>query len=200
MLEIHNVEDLNSKNLNIVRKKTKKTQIFLYDTNRRYDDFINKIKFRKNGDYSEIPHFIVTKLGIIYQLFDTKYYSDTFNESQIDKRFIKIAIENLGWLKKNTITGFLYNWIGDTYRSEPFICKWRGHYFWDKYNEVQIESISLLIKFLCDKHNILKKTVPSQGFFEQVINFDGVICKSNFSNLYTDINPSFKLREIIGKE
>ena len=107
MLEIHNVEGLNNKDFNIVRRKTKKTQILLYDTTRRADDFISKLKYRKNGKYTEIPHFIVTKLGTVYQLFDTNHYSNTFDEPEIDKQFIKIAIENLGWLNKNTITGIL---------------------------------------------------------------------------------------------
>ena len=38
-------------NLNIVKRKSKKTQILLYDTQRRIDDFINKIRYRKNGGY-----------------------------------------------------------------------------------------------------------------------------------------------------
>ena len=88
MLEIHNVDGLNSKNLNIIKKKSKKTKIILYDTGRRTDYFLSKIKYRNNGRYDEIPHFIVTKLGIIYQLYDTKFYSKTFDIKKIDKQFI----------------------------------------------------------------------------------------------------------------
>ena len=194
MLEIHNVEGLDSKTLNISKRKTKKTQILLYDTGRRADDFINKLKYRKNGKYSEIPHFVVTKLGTVYQLYDTNYYSNTFEEPKVDKQFIKIAIENLGWLNKNTITGFLNNWIGDPYRSEPFVRNWRNYYFWDKYNDGQLESVADLCNHLCELHDIPKQMVQSQGYLENVIKFRGVVCKSNFSNIYTDINPSFNFR------
>jgi len=194
MLEIHNVEGLDNKTLNIVRRKTKKHQILLYDTGRRTDDFINKLKYRKCGKYDEIPHFVVTKLGTIYQLYSTDYYSNTFDEPLIDKQFIKIAIENLGWLNKNTITGFLNNWIGDPYRSEPFVRNWRNYYFWDRYNDEQIQSVVNLCYSLCEKHDIPPKIVPSQGYLEKVINFKGITCKSNFSNIYTDINPSFNFR------
>ena len=45
MLEIHNVDGLNSKNLNIIKKKSKKTKIILYDTGRRTDYFLSKIKY-----------------------------------------------------------------------------------------------------------------------------------------------------------
>jgi len=194
MLEIHNVEGLDSKTLNITKRKSKKTQIFLYDTGRRADDFINKIKHRRNGKYDEVPHFIITKLGTIYQLFDTKYFSNTFDDPKVDKQFIKIAIENLGGLHKNTITGFMNNWIGDPYRSEPFVRNWRNYYFWDRYNESQLESIVNLCKHLCETNNIPYQVVPSQGYLENILKFHGVVCKSNFSNIYTDINPSFNFR------
>ena len=189
---VHDVEILD--NLNIVKRKSKKTQILLYDTQRRVDDFINKIKYRKNGGYEDVPHFVVSKLGIVYKLFDPNHSSKTFYDPQVDKKQIKIAIENLGWLNKNTITGVLNNWIGDPYRSEPHIRNWRNYYFWDKYNDSQMESLSQLCEDLCEKHRIFKQVVPSQGYLENVSNFKGVVCKSNFSNIYTDINPSFNFR------
>jgi N-acetyl-anhydromuramyl-L-alanine amidase AmpD len=194
MLVVHDIETIDKDKLNVVKKKSKKTQIFLYDTQRRVDDFINKIKYRKNGKYDDVPHFVVSKLGMVYQLFDTNHSSNTFDIPKIDKKMIKIAIENLGWLNKNTITGILNNWIGDPYRSEPHIRNWRNYYFWDKYNETQMESLSELCNHLCDKHEIFKQTVPSNGYLENVSNFKGIVCKSNFSNIYTDINPSFDFR------
>ena len=188
---VQDVEILDNVNLNLVRKKSKKTQIFLYDTQRRLDDFINKIKYRKNGYYEDIPHYVISKLGIVYQLFDTNHSSNTFNDPNIDKKQIKIAIENLGWLNKNTITGVLNNWIGDPYRGEPHIRNWRNHYFWDTYSDIQIKSLYELCSDLCDKHKITKQIVPSHGYFENAPNFVGIVCKSNFSSIYTDINPSF---------
>jgi hypothetical protein len=178
-------------NLNITRKKSKKTQIFLYDTQRRMDDFLSKIKYRLNGKYDDVPHYVVSKLGIVYQLFDTNYSSITFDDPQIDKKQIKIAVENLGWLNKNTITGVLNNWIGDPYRGDPHIRNWRNYYFWDVYPETQLKSLSELCNELCDKHNINKQVVPSNGYLENASNFRGIVCKSNFSSIYTDINPSF---------
>ena len=191
MLVIHDIETIDKSQLNIIKKKTKKTQILLYDTRRRIDDFVNKIKYRKNGKYEDVPHFVVSKLGQVFQVFDTNYSSNTFNNPNVDNRMIKIAIENLGWLNKNTITGVLNNWIGDPYRSEPYIRNWRNYYFWDKYNESQIQVINELCTSLCEKHNIFKQTVPSQGYLENISNFKGIVCKSNFSTIYTDINPSF---------
>jgi N-acetyl-anhydromuramyl-L-alanine amidase AmpD len=188
---VHNVDGLDDKKLNIYRKKSKKTQILLYDTQRRVDDFINKIKYRKNGEYEDIPHFVISKLGAIYQLFDTDYSSKTFDIPNVDRKIIKIAIENLGWLHKNTITGFMNNWIGDTYRSEPHIRNWRNYFFWDKYNESQYDSISKLCESLCEKHKIEKKSMPSHALNNGASKFNGIVYKSNYSDIYTDINPSF---------
>ena len=191
MLVVQDIEIVDKSILNITKKKTKKSQILLYDTQRRFDDFVNKLKYRKNGKYEDVPHFIVTKLGTVYQLFDSNHTSNTFDNFKIDKKQIKIAVENLGWLTKNTITGVLNNWIGDPYRSEPYVRSWRNYFFWDKYTEAQVESLSKLCSFLCDKHDIFKQIVPSQGIIESIVKFEGIVCKSNFSNIYTDINPSF---------
>ena len=188
---IQDVEILDSSKLNITRRKTKKTQILLIDTQRRFDDYISKILYRKNGKEDDVPHFVINKMGMVYQLFNTEYYSNTFQNPDIDKKQIKIALENLGWLNKNTITGILHNWIGDPYRTEPHIRTWRNYYFWDKYTEQQLETLAELCENLCNKHNIFKQTVPSQGYIEKASNFEGIVCKSNFSSIYTDINPSF---------
>ncbi len=199
MLIISDVETLDNKKLNIHRRKTKKSQILLFDTKRRIDDYINMLKYRKNGKYDDVPHFIISKMGIIYQIFDTEHYSNTFNHP-IDKRIIKIAIENLGWLNKNTINGFLFNWIGDPYRTEPYIKGWRSHYFWDKYNDEQLRLVRELCDYLVDKHGIEKQFVPTQGFFKNAYDFKGIICKSNFSDIYTDINPSFNFKIFVKHE
>lgn len=191
MLEILNVENLNDVKFNVVKKKSKKTQIFLYDTQRRSDDFMMKLKYRQNEKYDNIPHYIITKQGKVIKLFDTNYSSKTFGTPAVDKMMVKIAIENLGWLNKNTITGVLYNWIGDPYRAEPYIKKWRNYYFWDPYTEDQLNSLVELSKEICKNHNIPYQTVPSQGYLSNAIKFTGIVCKSNFLNIYTDINPSF---------
>lgn len=191
MLIIEDVEYLDKKKLKIQKRKTKKSQILLFDTQRRYDEYIGKLKYRYNGNYKDIPHYVITKLGRIYNVFDTEYSSITFN-NEFDKKFIKIALENLGWLNKNTITGVLNNWIGDIYRGEPYVKNWRNKFYWDTYTSLQVESLKELCNQLCDKHDIPKITVPSNGFIENINTFRGISCKSNFSNIYTDINPSFK--------
>jgi len=189
MLEIQKDEKIN--NVGIVKRKTKKSQIFLYDTQRRYDNFVMKIKYRNNGKYNDIPHYIILKSGKIVKVFDPNYASKTFGVKQIDNKLIKIAVENLGWLKKNMITGVLYNWIGDPYRGKPYEKKWRDHYFWDPYTKEQEMSIIFLTKYLCDTFVIPFQILPYQDYVNSVIKFNGIVSKSNYANIYCDMNPSF---------
>ncbi len=191
MLQIHKLEELNNE-LNIVKRRTKKTQIMLCDSHRRFGDYVNMLRYRLGGKYPDVPHFIINKFGEVYQLFDTNYYSNTFNNKNIDKIQIKIVLENLGWLNKNTLNGTFNNWIGDTYRLVPFDKYWRNYFFWDRYTESQIDSLRLLTEHISLEHNIENRYIPTNHLFNNVINFNGIVYKSNFSNIYIDINPSFK--------
>lgn len=200
MLEIQHVEGLDEKTLNVNKRKTKKTQILLYDTQRKFDDFVNKLIYRDNGRYGDIPHFIISKNGTVYQILNTNFSSITFGDKKIDNKQIKIALENLGWLRKNTINGHLNNWIGDPYRAEPYIIKWRDHFYWDPYTNNQEDSLSDLINELCLKNDIPKITPLTGGLIYNPHNFKGILSKSNFSNIYTDINPSLNLIKLLNHE
>jgi len=191
MLEILGAEVFDLKNLNHKKRKYNKTQILLYDTKRRIDDFIKMLKYRREGKYEDIPHFCITKTGKIYKLIEPDYMTKTFGESSIDRKQIKIAIENLGWLNKNTIMGTYSNWINDIYRGEPHLRGWRGYFYWDTYSKEQLNALADLCLLLCAHYDIPYQSVPSSGFFENAKNFNGIVSKSNFSDIYTDINPSF---------
>ena len=194
MLNFKKIDILKQKDLNIVRKRSKKSQILLYDTQRRNKDFVMKLKHRRNGKYDDIPHFIITKLGEVYEVFNTNYSSKTFGDEKIDKKQIKIAIENLGWLQRNSITGVFFNWIGDAFRGEPHIKNWREYYHWDIYTDPQKEAIVELCEFLCIKHDIPYNAVKSQAYTTNINKFKGIVSKSNFQTIYVDTNPSFDFK------
>jgi len=187
MLEIQNVLLTNK---NIANKKYKKNQIFLYDTKRKIGDYLLQLEHRMLGDYEDLPHFIITKTGEILQIADEQTRLKVFGNRN-DKHIIKIAIENLGWLSKNTITEYYQNWIGDIDRCEPYHKKWRGYFFWDKYTQEQMNNLVLLCKDLCEKNNIPFITPVSKICANRLECNDSIICKSNYEIYFTDINPSF---------
>ena len=90
MLEILGAEVFNLSDLNYKKRKYKKTQILLYDTKRRADDFIKMLKYRRNGQYDDIPHYFITKTGKVYKLVEPEYMTKTFGDNSIDKKQIKI--------------------------------------------------------------------------------------------------------------
>lgn len=192
MLEIQEL-DIELKILN--KRKYKKSQIILFDTFRNVENYLNKLKHRIDGEYEDIPHFIVTKNGIIIKLLDENFYSKTFNNPIIDKKFIKIAIENNGWLEKNNLNNTYHNWIDDVYRGVPHQELWRNKLYWDKYTDIQIIKVEELCDYLCEKFNISNHIVPDNSVIENINKFKGIVYKSNYSNIYKDINPSFKIKK-----
>ena len=191
MLEIQDAGAFNLTGLKIKKRKYKKTQILLYDTGRKFDFFIKKLKYRNFGVTEDIPHFCITKTGKIYNFLNPEYGSKTFGDPKTDNKQIKIVLENLGWLNKNTITGIYENWLGDVYRGTPHIRSWRRYMDWDPYTEDQLQALADLCLVLCVKYSIDYFCVPSSGYIENAKNIDGIVSKSNFLDIYTDINPSF---------
>lgn len=191
MLEIKQITNLGK--IDIVKRQTKKKQILLYDTKRKINNYINKLKHRKITNYTEIPNYIISKSGEIYEVFSPKYYSKMFYDD-IDKRQIKIAMENLGWLIKNPLNGTNTNWLGEKTRIEPFIKKWRGIYYWDNYTKEQMDSLSKLTDMLTEEFNIPNRKFVNNGYFGMAPEYEGILYKSNFSDIYKDINPSFNFK------
>ena len=190
MLKIQNVS-LENKSIIIDTKKYKKTQLILMDTKRKCENFLYKQQHRISDNHDDLPHFIVTKNGEVINLVDDKLCINTFTNKNIDKRIIKVAIENLGWLQKNTITGVYYNWINDVYRSEPLIKNWRNYNYWDIYTDKQYDALSELCRMLCKKHKITFNMVKTQSLLENPETTQGIVCISNYNQYFTDINPSF---------
>ena len=63
-----------------------------------------------------------------------------------------------------------------------------------------MESIVNLCEYVCEEKQIDKRVVSSHGYIEKIDNFKGIVCKSNFSNIYTDINPSFDFKKFLDDE
>jgi N-acetyl-anhydromuramyl-L-alanine amidase AmpD len=123
--------------------------------------------------------------------------------SVVNKQSIIICLENLGWLRKNPLTSYYVNWIGDIHKERIYERKWRGHYFWQPYSEKQYKSLSGLVVELCDIYDIPKLNIGHNVIVEKIENFKGIVTKSNYDREYTDINPSFdfeKFEKLINNE
>lgn len=190
----------------VIEKKTKdfdkvdsKGQIVLTHTSRELKSYLQSIKTRYSGKYDKIPHYVIGRDGVIHKLLDDLEYTKYFRKTQINKNSITISLENLGWLLKQPLTDYYINWIGDIYKGKVFERKWRGYYFWQPYTDEQINSLYLLLEDITDKFNIDFNIVGHNTIINGVEKLDGIICRSNFSEKYTDVNPSFDFELFLNK-
>lgn len=175
----------------------KKTQIILCHTSREAKDYLTSLKFRFNHKYNKIPHYVVEKNGIIHQLLDNTKYSSYFRDQKINKNSIIISLENLGWLERKPLTTDYINWNGSIYKGAVYEKKWRDYFFWDVYPEQQISYLGHLLNKICEETGIEKKCIGHNTKIDGIINFEGIVSKSNFDTRYTDLNPSFDFEKLL---
>lgn len=172
-------------------KNKKKRQIILCNSFRPPEEYLSSLKYRNNGKYDKIPNYLITKEGKIISLIPDDSYSNFFFDKEVNKNSIIICLENLGWLDKKPLDISYTNWIGDIYNKEVFTKKWRGKLFWDKYPKNQFESLVEISKKLLIKFSIDNKFIGHNTKVEGIKLYNGIVCKSNYNDKFTDVNPSF---------
>jgi N-acetyl-anhydromuramyl-L-alanine amidase AmpD len=172
-------------------KQKKKHQIILTHTSRNISDYLQSLKYRYNGEYDKIPHYVVTREGVILQLLTNSEYSNYFPETKINQGSIIICLENLGWIQKEPLKDYYVNWIGDIYKGVVFERKWRDYYFWQPYTETQIEKLVQLCKQLFDKTSVNSQIIGHNTKIKEFQKQEGVITRSNYDVDFTDVSPAF---------
>jgi N-acetyl-anhydromuramyl-L-alanine amidase AmpD len=186
MLKIEQLTGFNS-----VGRNKRKKQIVLTHTSRNVTDYISSLKYRYNGKYDRIPHFIIQKDGRVFQMIDPSLYSNILDSEQQNKHSIVICLENLGWLKKNPLNPSYVNWIGDIYKEGIYERKWRGHFFWEPYTNEQMESLVELSLYLCEMFSIPASCIGHNVKLDGIEKFEGIVTRSNFTTDNTDLSPAF---------
>jgi N-acetyl-anhydromuramyl-L-alanine amidase AmpD len=179
---------------NPIGENEKKTQIILSDTKRDYKNYIQSLRYRYNKKNPYLPHYVITKTGDIYNIMDPKMYSNYMENEDHDKKSIIICLENFGWLKKNTLEASYSNWIGDIYKKKVYEKKWKSHFFWDRYEDKQIVSLTMLIKELSEKFKIPAECLGHNVRQEGVEYFKGIVARSNYDSYHKDVNPAFDFK------
>lgn len=148
---------------------------------------------RYNGEYKKTAAFTIDINGVVYQHFEPKYHSRYFNNSELDKKSIVVLIENEGWLLKDNMKNEFITWVGDIYNKSNEVVdkKWRGHDYWSSYNEKQIESAIELIKKLCCDFSIPMTSISHNTKIDNLVDYTGVMYKSNLEKHYSDLSPSW---------
>lgn len=180
-------------------KQKKKNQIILIHTGREYDSYINSLTYRFNGNYNKIPNYIITRKGDIIQLLNNIEYSNIFDSPNINRNGIIISLENLGWLNKEPLKDYYINWIGDIYKGKVYEKKWRDYFFWEPYTEIQTEKTIELCKKIFSEMSIKPQFIGHNTKINGIEKYEGVVSRSNYDTMYTDINPSFNFEYFLKK-
>lgn len=180
---------------NISGKQKKKKQIILTNTGRDVEEYLTSLKYRMNGNFHKVPHYIITKNGIIIQTLTDEAYSKYFDNININRNSIIICFENLGWLEKVPLTDYYTNWIGNIYKGSAYEKKWRDYFLWEPYTEIQFKNAAELCIKLVTEHKIEKKCIGHNTKIENVDKLSGIVSRSNFETIYTDVSPAFNFEK-----
>ena len=182
---------------NFVGTNQNKTQIILTHTSRDVEEYLTSLKYRMNGKFPRIPHYVVAKDGSVIKTLSEEQYSDFFYYSQINEQSIIVSLENLGWLEKVPLKDQYTNWIGNIYKGVPYEKKWRDYFLWEPYTEAQMVSTAELCIKIVNKHNIEKKSVGHNTLINGIENHGGIVSRSNYNNDFTDVSPAFNFDRFV---
>jgi N-acetyl-anhydromuramyl-L-alanine amidase AmpD len=191
MLQIQKIEGLKPQG-----KFKRKKQIVLCHSSRDGKDYLNALKYRYNGNNPYLPHYFINREGEVFNLIPPDTHSKFLEVESFNKSVVVICLENLGWMKKNPLSGAYVNWIGNIYNQGIFEKKWRNHFFWQPYTKIQIENLSLLISDICVEFNIPKTCIGHNVKVDGIEKFEGIVSKSNYDSEYTDLSPAFDFEEL----
>ena len=174
-----------------VGKQKRKKQIILCHTSREVEEYLTSLNFRYNTHYDKIPNYIVTKNGKVLQLMHDSCYSNIMYDVNVNRNSIIVMLENLGWLEKKPLTDHHVNWIGNIYKQGIFEKKWRDYFIWQPYTTSQTETTAKLCNYLLEENSIEKNFIGHNTKIDGAERYEGVICRSNFDSMYTDLSPAF---------
>jgi len=126
-------------------------------------------------------------------------YSNIFDYPNINRNGIIISLENLGWLNKEPLKDYYINWIGDIYKGKVYEKKWRDYFFWEPYTEIQTEKTIELCKKIFSEMSIKPQFIGHNTKINGIEKYEGVVSRSNYDIMYTDINPSFNFEYFLKK-
>ena len=182
-----------------ITEENDKKQILLCHTSRPLKYYLKSINYRLNNQFDRVPHYLISEKGGIIKNYSERKYSNFMLNPNIDKNVIIVCLENLGWLRYKEKEDKYVNWVGDEYNGDIFNKRWRDKTFWSTYSENQIDSLSKLLNYLSVEFEIPLNFVGHNVTVDDISDFVGVTCKSNYSQLWTDVSPAFDFEKLKNK-
>jgi N-acetyl-anhydromuramyl-L-alanine amidase AmpD len=137
----------------------KKKQIVLHHTVSG-PDAKNVINYWGNTIERVATPFIIDGNGNIYQCFSSAHWAHhlgTHNKNNVQLNQQSIGIEICNWGALTEKGGRYYSAFNKEVPKEEVIdygINWRGHRYFHKYKDEQLDSLKILIEYLCKKYEI----------------------------------------------
>ena len=184
------------KQVNRYKTKSPKTQIVIGVSLRKDSRHITRLQHKDYGNTKKWNTYTISRDGTVYQHYDDKFHTDFLGIKEGDKRSISILLENMGAVFQ-IASGRHINWLNEICDEENVIEReWLGYEFWESFPDVQKESLILLCKELCEKHNIPKKFMEFNHYHKETHKFRGIVFRGNYIEDSSDMNPLLEIPEL----
>jgi N-acetyl-anhydromuramyl-L-alanine amidase AmpD len=183
------------KEVNRYKTQTVKTQIVLATSLRKDNYHITRLLHKDFGKSKKWNTYTISRDGLVFQHYDNKFHSDFLGIKEADKQSISIVLENMGCLFQ-TPNGQHINWINEICDEDNVVEKeWLGYNFWENFSDVQLESLIVLCKELCEQYTIPKVCIDFHHYHKDTVRFKGIVFRSNYIEDSSDINPLFDIEK-----
>lgn len=186
-----------------VKQKTTKNQIVLHHTVSG-PGIRGDISTWVNNPNRIATHFIISRDGIINQLFDVDYFAyhiGVKNRSFLDKHSIGIELDSWGPLIKDfdlEVDRFLTVYGSDSKLPTEQVVRYpndfRGYEYFEKYTEQQLSSTKWLINHLGFDFTVIPN--PWELSQDALNGKRGIYSHTNYRLDKSDIHPQFELIEL----
>lgn len=149
--------------------------------------------------------FIIDGNGIIHQCFSSAHWAHHLGTKLKQNRILNqqsIGIEICNWGGLVNKGNKFYSTTGiEIPKHEVFEYgkPWRGFQYFQKYNHEQLESLKLLILYLCEKYNIPPRLNPDiWDINQQALNgLQGIFTHVSFRKDKSDCQPQQELKSLL---
>jgi N-acetyl-anhydromuramyl-L-alanine amidase AmpD len=184
-LDIAKIKQVRLKETQYFAETKEKNQIYLHHT-AGSGDAEAVSRFWGSNESKIATAFVIGEKGDIVQCFSSKNWAwhlgvgeqifTNYKLPFIDLNKNSVGIEVCNWGPLKYKEGNYYNYVGKKVKPEMVTdleYKYKGHQFWYKYTDEQIESLRQLVVYLCDTYGISKE------YREEIWNVDREALKGN---------------------
>ncbi len=184
--------------------ETKKDLIVLHHT--VGGTALSTINYWKTDPNRIATAYIVERDGVVYEVFDPKYWAFHLglkgSGGAVDKRSIGIEIASEGGLTQRDGKLYCFGVVSERtlFKQEYYDNEmtWREYRFFDAYSAPQISAVSELIARLCEQFNIPRQT-PANHFDadDSYRQFAGILGHHHLRPDKSDVHPGFRWQRVV---